>query len=150
MMSKILIVYASMTGNTEMIANLVEASIKECGFPVVRKEAIEVEANEIFTFDEIILGTYTWGEGDIPDEFFDFFEDMDGIDLTGKRFAIFGSGDPSYEHFCGAVDKLGNMILEKGGQLMLEGLKIELYPEGAEENRCKEFGTAFAESLKRL
>lgn len=147
-MEKILMVYCSMTGNTETIAQLVEAGIKESGFEVVRKEVIEVDAIEILEYEAVILGSYTWGDGEIPDEFLDFHDEIKGLDFLGKKFAIFGSGNSSYENFCGAVDIIEKMIEENGGQIMLESLKVEQYPDAKDEKRCNEFGKEFAESVQ--
>lgn len=149
-MEKILMVYCSMTGNTETIAQLVEAGIKESGFEVVRKEVIEVDAHEILDYESVILGSYTWGEGEIPDEFLDFYDEISGLDFTGKKFAVFGSGDSSYEHFCGAVDALEKLIEENAGHIMLESLKVEQCPEGEDEKRCMHFGKAFVELVQNV
>lgn len=147
-MDTILLIYTSMTGNTEAIADLIEAGAIESGLQVDRKEAIEIEANELLDYKAIIIGSYTWGDGDVPDEFLDIYEDLQNFDLTGRKFAIFGSGDTSYEHFCGAVDRLEASIKANGGEVVLEGLKVELLPEGEEEEkRCKQFGYNFMEKL---
>lgn len=43
------------------------------------------EASILEQYDGIILGAYTWGDGDLPDDFLDFYDAMDSIDLTGKK-----------------------------------------------------------------
>lgn len=146
-MEKILMVYCSMTGNTETIAGLVEEGITESGFDVVRKDVLEVDAHEINDYETVILGSYTWGDGEIPDEFLDFYDEILGLDFTGKKFAVFGSGDTSYDNFCGAVDIIEKMIEENGGIIVLESLKVEQYPDENDEERCKEFGKRFAEAI---
>ncbi len=146
-MGKILIVYCSMTGNTETIAKMVEEGIIEGGSEVVRKDVLEVDANEILDYEAVILGSYTWGEGEIPDEFLDYYDEINGLDFTGKKFAVFSSGDTSYDNFCGAVDILENRIEVNGGQIVLKSIKIEQYPNEDDEVRCKEFGKRFVESI---
>ncbi|EKN64571.1 flavodoxin [Schinkia azotoformans] len=149
-MEKILMVYCSMTGNTETIAGLVEEGITESGFDIIRKDALEVDAHEINDYETVILGSYTWGDGEIPDEFLDFCDGIRGLDFTGKKFAVFGSGDTSYDDFCGAVDIIEKMIEENGGIIALESLKVEQYPDENDEERCKEFGKRFAESVNSI
>lgn len=146
-MEKILMVYCSMTGNTETIAGLVEKGVKEGGLEIVRKDVLEVEAREITNYGTVILGSYTWGDGEIPDEFLDFYDEISTLDFTGKKFAVFGSGDTSYENFCGAVNILEEMIVENGGEIILESLKVEQYPDEDDEEHCKEFGKRFAEAI---
>ncbi|MBR3379205.1 MAG: flavodoxin domain-containing protein, partial [Bacillus sp. (in: Bacteria)] len=90
-----------------------------------------------------LLGAYTWGDGDLPDDFIDLYEEMEELDLTGKAFAVFGSGDTSYEHFCGAVDLIEEKVKELGGDIVLPSIKIELNPEGNEEEELISFGRQF-------
>ncbi len=96
-----------MSGNTEMMAEAVVKGIQEAGEEV---EVIDVMngvfAKDLLEYDGIILGSYTWGDGELPDDLFEFYEEMDEIDLKGKKAAVFGSGDTGYNHFCAAVDIL--------------------------------------------
>lgn len=148
-MSKVLLVFATMSGNTEEIADLIQEGIESEGLEVVKKEIDEVAADQMENFDSIILGAYTWGDGELPDEFEEFYDEMDDVNLEGKNFAVFGSGDTMYPIFCGAVDVLEEKIKEKNGNLLLEGLKIELSPEDDEDGveRSKSFGVNFAKAL---
>lgn len=146
-MSKVLLVYASMTGNTEEVTNLVEKGLLSAGVSVDKKDVVDVDLGTIEEYDSIILGAYTWGEGALPDEFLDLYDDMETIDLSGKTFAVFGTGDTSYAIYCGAVDILEDLIKDRGGKLALEGLKVENYPEGEDADRSVKFGVDFANAL---
>ncbi|CUB26429.1 Flavodoxin [Bacillus subtilis] len=144
-MGKILLVYATMSGNTEAMADLIEKGLQEAEVEADRFEAIDIDNAQLFNdYDHIIMGTYTWGDGDLPDEFLDLAEDMDEIDFSGKTCAVFGSGDTAYEFFCGAVDTLEAKIKERGGEIVLPSVKIENNPEGEEEEDLMEFGRQFA------
>lgn len=144
-MGKILLVYATMSGNTEAMADLIEKGLQEAEAEVDRFEAMDIDNAELFNdYEHIILGTYTWGDGDLPDEFLDLAEEMDALDFTGKTCAVFGSGDTAYEFFCGAVDTLEEKIKDRGGEIVLPSVKVEMNPEGEEEEALKEFGRQFA------
>ncbi|MCY8510083.1 flavodoxin [Bacillus mojavensis] len=144
-MGKILLVYATMSGNTEAMADLIEKGLQEAEAEVDRFEAMDIDGAELFNdYEHIILGTYTWGDGDLPDEFLDLAEEMDALDFTGKTCAVFGSGDTAYEFFCGAVDTLEEKIKDRGGEIVLPSVKVEMNPEGEEEEALKEFGRQFA------
>lgn len=95
-MGKVLLVYASMSGNTEAMADLIEKGLLEGGAEVDRHEAMDVDAALFNDYQHMIFGAYTWGDGELPDEFLDIYDDMEGMDFTGKTFAVFGSGDTSY------------------------------------------------------
>ncbi|MEC1647230.1 flavodoxin [Bacillus halotolerans] len=144
-MGKILLVYATMSGNTEAMADLIEKGLQEAEAEVDRFEAMDIDDAELFNdYEHIILGTYTWGDGDLPDEFLDLAEEMEALDFTGKTCAVFGSGDTAYEYFCGAVDTLEEKIKERGAEIVLPSVKVEMNPEGEEEEVLKEFGRQFA------
>ena len=63
-MAKILIAYASMSGNTESIADLIKVSLDAFDHEVVLQEMEGMDAEELLAYDGIILGSYTWGDGD--------------------------------------------------------------------------------------
>lgn len=147
-MSKVLLVYASMTGNTEELANLIEEGVISEGVTVAKKDVSDVDLSTIEEYNNIILGAYTWGEGELPDEFLYLYDDLETMDLTGKNFAVFGTGDTSYSIFCGAVDLLEDLIKEKGGKLTLEGLKVENFPEDEDTQNSINFGAGFVRATK--
>lgn len=145
-MKKILLLYASMSGNTEEIANLVAEGLRESGIdPTIKDIMSAPSAHEMLEYDGVIIGSYTWGDGELPDDFLDFYEEMGGIDLSGKKAAVFGSGDHAYLEFCAAVEILEKKLVECNAQLVQEGLRIEMSPTNAEKPICKEFGARFAQ-----
>lgn len=143
-MSKVLVVYASMTGNTEEMAEAIAEGVKEAGVEVVSKEAFDASAAEITEYDGIIIGAYTWGDGELPDEFLDFFEEMDSLDLSGKKAAVFGSGDTSYPIFCGAVDTIEAKVKALGAEIISESIKFEYNPSEEEKEQGRNLGRQVA------
>jgi flavodoxin I len=147
-MSEYIVVYSSLSGNTEDIADLIAEGIKSTGHEVTVKDAMDCNASILTEYDAFCLGAYTWGDGELPDEFLDFFEEMDELDLTGLCAATFGSGDTTYEQFCASVDILGNKIIERGGTITQPGLKIEYSPTGDDREKCRQFGIDFVNKVK--
>ncbi|MCG3024108.1 flavodoxin domain-containing protein, partial [Escherichia coli] len=74
-MNKVLLAYASMSGNTEAIADVIEEVLVEEKLTVNRLEVFDLTPEDIRDFDYIILGSYTWGDGELPDEFLDFYDE---------------------------------------------------------------------------
>lgn len=102
-MKKTVVVFGSTTGTCEEIANIIANKIG-C-------EAINVSdftADTIAQNDNLILGTSTWGAGDLQDDWFDGVDVLKSADLSGKTVAIFGCGDSeSYsDTFCGGMKQL--------------------------------------------
>ena len=93
-LSKLVMIFASMSGNTEEMADHIAGAIRETENEI---EVIDImdtpEASILEQYDGIILGAKTWGDGDLPDDFLDFYDAMDSIYLTGEKAAAFGSCD---------------------------------------------------------
>lgn len=143
-MPKVLVVYASMTGNTEEMAEAITEGAKEAGAEVVSKEAFDASVDELNDYEGIIIGAYTWGDGELPDEFTDFFEALDSLDLSGKKAAVFGSGDTSYPVFCGAVDTIEAKLKELGAEIAGECIKFEYNPSEEEKEQGRSLGRQIA------
>ncbi|MGB8272379.1 MAG: flavodoxin [Priestia megaterium] len=148
-MKEILLAYASMSGNTEAIADLIEEELVKHGLHVKRAEVYDIDASDLVSAESIIFGAYTWGDGELPDDFLDLYDEMDDIDLSQKQMAVFGSGDSSYDVFCGAVDLIEEKIKRRNGNIAVPGLKIELSPFGEDVEKCKVFAKGFAEILAK-
>ncbi len=127
-MSKALIVYGSTTGNTEIVAEQIVEILKDKGVEVTLKNVVDATVAELGKeYDLTVLGSSTWGEEDIEfqEDFAQFFEDMDKAELKDKKVAIFGCGDSSYEHFCGAVDELEGKMESLGAKVVGDSLRID-------------------------
>ena len=66
------VVYASMTGNTQEIAEIVADKLEDLGLDVDLDECTSVDADEFEDADLCIVATYTYGDGELPDEIVDF------------------------------------------------------------------------------
>lgn len=134
-MSKALIVFGSTTGNTEAAAIHVEAALRAKGLETVLKNVQDVEpAGLAAGFNLVVLGCSTWGDEDIElqDDFVPLYENLDQAELKGRKVAVFGCGDTSYTHFCGAVDAIEERALALGAVLAAGSLKIDGDPERGE------------------
>ncbi len=78
------IVYASMTGNTEEIADIVAEAFENLDIEVEINECTQVDADEFEEADICVVATYTYDDGDLPDEIVDFYEDLQELDLWEK------------------------------------------------------------------
>ena len=83
--------YGSTTGATEEVAGKIADLVAEQN---VRLENITVAApGDLLQYDLLILGTSTWGSGELQDDWASFVEKLDGMDFSGHRVALFGLGD---------------------------------------------------------
>lgn len=108
------IFYGSTTGCTENVANAIAQQLG-----VEAKDIYNVgttDANKALDYDTLLLGSSTWGCGDLQDDWYDFLDTLSSLDLTGKRVGIFGCGDSdSYsDTFCGAIAQIYDALQNTG------------------------------------
>ncbi len=112
-MSKIGLFYASSTGNTQDIAELIKS--KMSGADIELHNVADCTDNAMEQYKYIIIGTSTWGEGDLQDDWEDFFSNISATDFSSKTVAFFGLGDQ--EEYCdNFVDAMGTLYDEVSKQ----------------------------------
>ncbi len=122
-----MIVYASLTGNTEEMANLLARELENFDVKVEVEEAMQVYPREFQDVDICVVATYTYGtDGELPDEIIDFYEDLAHEDLSGKIYGVLGSGQTFYKHFCRAVDDFDKQFKKTNAVRGSDPVKIEL------------------------
>ncbi len=149
-LAKILVIYASLTGSTELMAESMYDHIKEAGHDVDQKsfdfEPLD-DIQDLIDYDGVLIGSYTWDDN-VPFEAEDFYEALDYVDLTGKLLGLFGSCDSSYPVYGAALETIAEKISERGGKMYEQKLKIELEPDNEDIETCKQFADDFLNELK--
>ena len=114
-MKKTIVVYGSSTGTCEGIANEIASKL---GTEAI--SASKLSANIIAENENLILGTSTWGSGEIQDDWHDGLKVLKGSDISGKTIAIFGCGDSSSysDTFCGGMAELYNTAKDGGAKVV--------------------------------
>ena len=138
------IVYASMTGNTEEIADIVAEAFEDLELEVEIDECTQVDAADFEEADICVVATYTYGDGDLPDEIVDFYEDLQEIDLSGKIFGVCGSGDTFYDDFCKSVDDFEAVFTQIGAKKGADSVKVDFAAEVDDIQRLEEFAKKLA------
>lgn len=141
------IVYASMTGNTEEIADIVADKLRDLGLDVDIDECTTVEAEDFVDADVAIVASYTYGDGELPDEIVDFYEDLKDVNLEGKFYGVVGSGDTFYDEFCKAVDDFDQVFSETGAVKIAENVKVDLAAEDEDIENLEKFAEEIAAKL---
>lgn len=81
-MKEILLVYVSMLGNIEVIVDLIEEELVKYGLYVKWVEVYDIDVFDFVFVEFIIFGVYMWGDGELSDDFLDFYDEMDDIDFS--------------------------------------------------------------------
>lgn len=110
-MKKTLVVYGSTTGTCQGIAEKIGSKL---GAEVV--DVANLTDDQVNEAENLILGTSTWGAGELQDDWYDGIEKLKNLDLSGKTVALFGCGDcESYsDTFCGGMDEIYTALRDKG------------------------------------
>lgn len=134
------VVYASMTGNNEEIADIVEEALENLDVSVETSEISQADPSDFEDTDICIICSYTYGDdGDLPDEAVDFYEDLKEMDLTGKVYGVCGSGDTFYDEFCKVVDDFAGVFEQTGATKGSDVVKVDLAPEAEDIEHLEKF-----------
>lgn len=126
-MKKTIIIYGSSTGTCQ---DLAERIGKKLGVEDVVNVA-DVTESQVNEAENLILGTSTWGAGDMQDDWYDGIKTIKAANLSGKTIALFGCGDSdSYgDTFCSGMDEIYNELKDSGakfiGQVSTDGYTYE-------------------------
>ena len=107
-------IYGSTTGTTEDIAGRIASKLNIAQGDIY--EISKVTADTVAGYDTLLLGSSTWGSGDLQDDWYDGIETLKGADLAGKKIALFGCGDSSSysDTFCSALGTIYNDLKDSG------------------------------------
>lgn len=122
-MKSTVVIYGSSTGTCQSIA---ESIASKLGVEAV--DVASISEDTIKNNDNLILGTSTWGDGEMQDDWYDGVKTLKSAGLDGKTVAIFGCGDSeSYSGtFCGGMKELYDAAVEAGAKV-LPGVSTDGY-----------------------
>ena len=113
-MKQMTIYYGSTTGTCETLASMI-ANALGIGSENVHN-VTDMTKETLEGSDMLILGSSTWGCGDLQDDWYDGVEILKKADLAGKPVALFACGDgESYgDTFCEAMTHLKDALADSG------------------------------------
>lgn len=145
-----LIVYASWTGNTEEIAEILTEKLEALDVAVKLSECQQVDPEDFQEFDIAVVATYTYGsQGSLPEEIEDFHYELGEVDLTGKVYGVLGSGEEIYGFFCKSVDDFDYQFQKTGAIKGVESVKIEFNANEKDIRRIAVFAEELVNSYKK-
>ncbi|MFJ7752493.1 flavodoxin domain-containing protein [Peribacillus muralis] len=134
---RIAIVYHSAGGNTKALAEAIASQLPEA--EIYRMS--EFDLRTLPDYDALIVGTYTWGNGELPAKSAALYEELEQLPIASLKTGVFGTGETNYNHFCGAVDHFRDMLFAKS-QLLVT-LKIEQMYQDSDLSRLQKFASFF-------
>lgn len=125
------IFYGSSGGTTREAAEKLESYFDDAELIDMEEDFDDVD--QILEFDTLLIGSSTWGQGDVQRDWVDPLYEMenDEPDFSGKKVAFFGAGDQDThgEHFVSALGKMHDLFTKLGatayGFVPTEGYSYE-------------------------
>lgn len=115
-MKKTVIIYGTSTGTCEDLAGRIGAKLGVDNIINVT----DLDNSVIADNDNLILGTSTWGAGEVQDDWYDGIKTIKSADLSNKTVALFGCGDSeSYpDTFVGGMAEIYNAVKAAGANVV--------------------------------
>lgn len=136
-----------MSGRNEKIAQHL-ADYLSPKADVELEQMVDTDAYSIPEYDAVIVVTYTYGDGQVPDEAQDFYEDLLDVDLEKTKFAVLGSSSKTHIHFGRAVDYFTMQLNSANGEQVADSVKINEDPDEDDLKRVERLGDYVIGSLK--
>ncbi len=107
------IFYGSTGGATEMVAEMIKDKL---GLEATLHDIANTDMDKFDAYSHIIIGTSTWGDGELQDDWDNAFADFETVSFAGKTLAFFGVGDQEgYEdNFVDGMGILYNAAISNG------------------------------------
>jgi flavodoxin I len=142
-MSKVLVIYHSLSGNTEKMAKAVQEGAASSGAEAVLKKAADANADDLMNCDAVVMGTanYFSRESGMMKDFFDrtFFTLKGNVD--NKPYAVFGSYGGGGEV---AIDSLAKLCDNLGLKKAADNVGAQREPSAEAIEKCKALGAKMA------
>jgi flavodoxin I len=119
----IALVYGSSTDNTRGAAlKIANALRKQISTPVdvFDVATVKQDLHPLLDYRVLLLGCPTWNVGELQDDWYDAFPQLDELDFQGVTVALFGCGDQrDYpDNFQDALGILGRKLRERGATII--------------------------------
>jgi flavodoxin I len=113
-MSTIGIFFGSSTGNTSEAAKAIGAAFDTGTADII--DVSKAKSEDFSKYQYLILGTSTWGMGDLQDDWDAKLGELSAADIRGKKIALFGLGDQNSftDTFVDGMAVLYEKVNEKG------------------------------------
>ena len=125
MAQSITILIGTITGTAELVAEDVSPILEDAGYDVETLDMNDLTP-AVFKENELVLiCTSTYGQGDVPDNAMDFFEQLDVMqpDLSGLRYGVIGLGDSTYaDTYNQGGARFDTLLRELGAERVGEGM----------------------------
>ena len=144
------LVYASTSGNVEIVMETVAKVLRQNDFKIALNRAEKTPIGTIRNNKYFVFGTSTWDHGQLNPFFQKLYEAMQTDNFQNKEAAFVGLGDRRYEPvlFCEGINKIHGLWLKKGGKEVGTMLKIQGEPHETLDSQVVPWASELAQFWK--
>ena len=147
MKTELNILWASMSGNAEDVAKVLNDKAQKMGIITNKVELNDVSMTDFAKMKNVAIVTSTTGEGDLPTNGEDFWDDLNASskELQNLNYSVCALGDRSHDIFCGAGKKVDEKLIQLKANKVLPRQECDGDDAGSDE-----WGNLFLEKIKTL
>lgn len=125
-MTDVTLISGSTLGSAEYVAEHLAEKLEEAGFSTEMLHGPELEALPLHGTWLVVTSTH--GAGDLPDNLQPLFDEIEEKkpDLSQVRYGAVGIGNREYDLFCGAIEKMDNLMASCGAKRLGDRLDIDV------------------------
>jgi flavodoxin I len=117
-MAKLGIFYGTNQGHTRDVARRIARAFGDPAPDML--DIADARAEDLLRYDRLVLGTSSWGIGELADSWEQMLPFFDDISFEGKQVALFGLGDQAGhpESFVDALGLLHDVVVGRGATVV--------------------------------
>ncbi|ANS45476.1 FMN-binding protein MioC [Serratia inhibens] len=138
-MADITLISGSTLGSAEYVAEHLAEKLEEAGFTTEMLHGPELD--ELTLSGRWLVVSSTHGAGDLPDNLQPLLEQIEEQrpDLSQVEFGAVGLGSSEYDTFCGAIQRINDLLIVCGAKRIGDRLEIDVTKHEIPEDPAEEW-----------
>jgi MioC protein len=138
-MADITLISGSTLGSAEYVAEHLAEKLEAGGFTTETLHGPELD--ELTLSGRWLVVSSTHGAGDLPDNLQPLLEQIEEQlpDLSQVQFGAVGLGSSEYDTFCGAIQRIDDLLIARGAKRIGDRLEIDVTEHEIPEDPAEEW-----------